>query len=127
MLLEEDLADEACRDEDGPVVVRQRVGADELDDVEDAPLAGQEGQQVGPQVGPGRVDPSGIPARQRASHEGVGALPGDRWEVTGMGQLGVERPEGAGEAEARLRHRLAEIAAGRGDGADERHGAFALG
>ena len=127
MLLEERLAEQARRLEGDAVLVRERVGPHQLDDLEELPLAGEEGDRLGAPLVPVGADFLAVPARQRLDVERVRLGPADRREVPGVGQLGVERPERAGEAETGLGDRLAEVAARRGDGTDDRQRAGPLG
>ena len=120
MLLQEDLPDEARGLEVHAIGIRERVGAHELDDVEQLLLVGEQRDGLGAAVRPRRVHVLSIPGRQRLDLERVRLGPADRREVARVGELGVERPERAGEPQARLGDGLAEVAARRRDRGDER-------
>ena len=120
-LLQEVLADHFAGLDDEALLVLERVGADELDDLLEAGLAGEDRADPGALVGEVLGDVLAVPGVQEALVQAVGPVPVDRREVPAVRQLRVQRPEGAHDPERALRHRLREVAAGRAHGADDRH------
>ena len=123
-LLQEVLAQQPAALEHDALGGRERVGAEQLHDLEQRALALQEVERPGPLGAPAVGDLTVEPGVELV--ERVAAVPVDRREVPLARERRVEPPERPGEAQAVLRDRLGEVAACRRDGADDRDRARAL-
>ena len=109
-LLQEVLAQQAAGLEHDPLGGRERVGSEQLHDLEQRALALQQVQRPGAVRAPVLRDLAVEPGAELV--ERVAAGPVDRGEVTLAREARVEAPERPGEAQAVLRDRLREVAPG---------------
>ena len=123
-LLQEVLAQQLATLEHDALGGRERVGAEQLHDLEQRALSLQEVECPGPLGAPAVGDLTVEPCVQLVQR--VAAVPVDRREVPLACERRVEAPERPGETQAVLRDRLGEVAACRRDGTDDRHRARAL-
>ena len=123
-LLEEVLAQQAPGPEHDALGRRERVGAEQLDDLEQLRLALEQLARPRAVLLPFRGDLAAEPAGEVV--ERVAAVPVDRREVPLAGERGVQRPERARQSQRVLGDRLGEVAARRRDRADDAHRALAL-
>ena len=123
-LLQEVLAQERAALEHDAFGGSERVGAEQLHDLEQRALTLQEVERPRSLRAPAGIDLAVEPGIELI--ERVAAVPVDRREVPLARERRVEPPERPGEAQAVLRDRLGEVAARRRDGADDRDGARAL-
>ena len=119
VLLKEAQADDSGDFQRQLLVVRKDVVSDQLHDLHQAALLVQNGNQLVSVVDEIRTHVVRVPACQIGQILAVAGKPVDGREVSGIGQVLVQSPEAADETLGVLGNGLGEVAALRGNGADD--------